>query len=313
MNFSNNTGMRKRLPPLNALRAFEAAARHRSFTEAGDELCVSHSAISHQIKKLEDSLGVELFLRVARGVKLSKAGQIYYPVIRGAFDRISDGTDVVLAPEAPGYLTAQVYSTFTIRWLVPRLPSFQSQYPKIRVRLHTSQSDVKFEHEDVDLCVMIGTPTHADLHYDYLFSSRIFPVCSPSLLEQGVQLAEPSDLAQHTIIQVYPSKRDWWVWLERNRVQGVDPEAGLQLDSYDLAINTAIQGIGVALGMEPFVNRDIKSGALVELFPGLRVYTHGDWYLACREDKADAEMVSAFRGWLLDQVSQDQEMHKSRD
>jgi len=304
--------MRKRLPPLNALRTFEAAARHRSFKGAGDELCVSHSAISHQIKKLEQYLGVELFIRVAKGVELSKAGRDYYPTIRAAFDRVSDGTELILSLKAPGIVTVQVYSTFAIRWLIPRMPEFQSQYPDVRVRLHTSQSDVNFEHEDVDLCVMIGTPSHTGLHYDYLFSSRIFPVCSPALLNEGAVLKKPQDLAGHTIIQVYPSDQDWWVWLEENHVHDVNPNSGLQLDSYDLAFNTAAQGLGVALGIEPFVNRELKSGILVAPFPDLRVNTHGDWYLACRNDKTETSEIRIFRDWLVEQVHNDKSMPQSR-
>jgi len=304
--------MRKRLPPLNALRTFEAAARHRSFKGASNELCVSHSAVSHQIKKLEQYLGVELFIRVAKGVELSRAGRDYYPTIRAAFDRISDGTELILALKAPGIVTVQVYSTFAIRWLIPRMPDFQARFPNVMVRLYTSQSDVNFEHEDVDLCVMIGTPSHADLHYDYLFSSRIFPVCSPALLNGDTRLDKPRDLARHTIIQVYPSAQDWSVWLEEKHVHDVDPNAGLQFDSYDLALNTAAQGLGVALGMEPFVNRDLESGLLVEPFSGGRVFTHGDWYLACPSDKADNEEISIFREWLLQEVKEDKAMPQSR-
>ena len=304
--------MRKRLPPLNALRTFEAAARHQSFKAAGDELCVSHSAVSHQIKKLEQYLGIELFVRVARGVELSRAGSDYYPTIRAAFDRISDGTELLLSIKAPGIVTVQVYSTFAIRWLIPRLPEFQARFPEVRVRLHTSQSDANFEHEDVDLCVMIGSPSQTDLHYDYLFSSQIFPICSPALLKGSLKLEKPQDLARHTIIQVYPSEQDWWVWLEENHLHDVNPNSGLQFDSYDLAWNTAAQGLGVALGVEPFVNRDLDSGVLVEAFSEQRVFTHGDWYLACLNDKVNKEEISIFRDWLLQEVRKDKTMSQTR-
>lgn len=304
--------MRKNLPPLNALRTFEAAARLRSFKRAGDELCVSHSAISHQIKKLEEHLGVELFERVAKGVVLSKIGQDYYPSIRAAFDRISDGTELILSLKTPGILTVQIYSTFAIRWLLPRMPEFQACFPETMIRLHASQSDVNFEHEDVDLCVMIGSPTQIDLHYDYLFSSRVFPVCSPALLNGSVSLTKPKDLSGHTIIQVYPSDQDWWVWLEENHIHDVNPNSGLKFDSYDLGWKAAAQGLGVALGMEPFVNRDLESGVLVEAFPGHRVLTHGDWYLACRSGDADRDEVCIFRDWLLKEMNQDEVMQQSR-
>ena len=187
--------MRKRLPPLNALRTFEAAARNGSFKHAAEELCVSHSAVSHQIKQLERHIGVELFVRKARSVELTKHGRDYYPVLRGAFDRIAEGTERIFTPNIPGILTVQAYSTFAIRWLIPRLPGFGATTPEIRVRLHTSQWDVDFEHEDIDVCILIGDGTRSELHYDFLFSSQIFPVCSPSLLKDNNPFDAPEELA----------------------------------------------------------------------------------------------------------------------
>ena len=122
----------------------------------------------------------------------------------------------------------------------------------------------------------------------------------------------PPDLARHTIIQVYPSEQDWWVWLEENHVHEVNPNSGLQFDSYDLVWNTAAQGLGVALGMEHFVNRDLESGMRVEPFSGQRVFAHGDWYLACLSDKADSEEIRTFWDWLLQEVHQDKAMSQSR-
>jgi len=303
--------MRKRLPPLNALRTFEAAARNGSFKAAADELCVSHSAISHQIKQLERYLGVELFLRKSRRVELTAVGAGYYPLIRTAFDEIIEGTDQILAPEAPGILSVQVYSTFAIRWLIPRLRRFHTAHPDVQVRLHTSQDDVDFQQEDVDVCVMIGTRSDADVHYDFLFSARMFPVCSPALLEGG-PFEHVSDLSQHTILQVYPSAEDWHVWLAENDVQGVDPDSGLQLDSYELAMHTAVQGVGVALGMEPFVDAELDAGLLVEPFPNRRVYPRGDYYLACREQRSNNKRIKAFRSWLLAEMSNDDQIPKLR-
>ena len=305
--------MRKRLPPLNALRTFEAAARNGSFKHAAEELCVSHSAVSHQIKRLERYLGVELFVRKARSVELTKLGRDYYPVLRGAFDRIAEGTDRIFKPDKPDILTVQSYSTFAIRWLIPRLPGFRDRHPEIQVRLHTSQWDVDFEHEDIDVCIFIGDGTRSDLHYDFLFSSSIFPVCSPSLLKNGDSFESLDELARHTLLQVYPSEKDWWTWLEKNGVEGVDPDSGLQFDSYDTALNTAVQGHGIALGMEPFVNRDLEAGLLVEPLPGRRVSSRGDWYLVCRKEKANADKVTKFRAWMLSEIQHDPTTRTRRD
>lgn len=297
--------MRKNAIPLNALRAFEAAARNKSFKKAAEELFVSHSAVSHQIRRLEDYLSVELFTRVSRGVELTRAGRIYFPALREAFKLIDEGTDLVLSPRGEGPLTLQVYSTFAIRWLIPRLPEFNRACPEVSIRLHTSQSDVNFEHEDVDLCVLVGVADASDVHYDFLFASELFPVCSPDFTVDGRAIAAPADLAAATLIQVYPSRPHWYQWLERFDVEGADPEAGLQVDSYDLAFNTAVQGLGVALGMQPFVQRELDAGTLVEPLPGHRIQAPGGWYLACREDRRDDDRVVAFREWLLAEFGRD--------
>tara|TARA_B110000503_G_scaffold36706_1_gene60034 strand:+ start:24943 stop:25878 length:936 start_codon:yes stop_codon:yes gene_type:complete len=300
--------MRKKIPPLTALRSFEAAARHCSFRGAAEELCVSHSAISHQIKQLENYLGVELFVRRSRAVELTHPGRMYYPILREAFDRIAEGTELLIAPRAPGVLTVQLYSTFAIRWLIPRLPRFNNANPDIQVRLNTSQADVDFQQADVDLCVLLGSQLSPNLHYDYLFDSLMFPVGSPALLKGKNRLTSPADLKKHTILQVYPSRQDWYVWLNGADVEGIDPESGLQFDSYDLALSTAIQGMGVALGMQPYLFRDFKAGLLVELFPGQRVKADGAWYLVCRRERAHKRKVIAFREWMLAEVASDPEL-----
>ncbi|MEH6549866.1 MAG: transcriptional regulator GcvA [Pseudomonadales bacterium] len=303
--------MRSRLPPLNALRSFEAAARNGSFKDAANELYVSHSAISHQIKSLERHLGVELFVRKSRSVELTKQGKMYYPVIRDAFDRIADSTELLLSPMKADILTITLYSTFAIRWLIPRMPSFYARHKDIQIRLNTSQMDVDFLHDDVDLCVMIGSPDASDLHYDYLFSSEMYPVCSPALLTRNEPLNGPADLAAHTLLQVYPSDRDWRAWIRAHKLEDtLDPNSGLQFDSYDHALSTAVQGMGVALGMQPYIDRDIKSGYLVEAFPGARVAAPGEWYLVCRRDRARSEKVCHFRDWLQEQIIADPALHR---
>lgn len=296
--------MRKRLPPLTALKSFEAAARLGSFKDAASELFVSHSAISHQVKQLEEYLNVELFERRARAVYLTKVGKAYYPMIRDAFDRISEATDVLLSPKAANIITVQLYSTFAIRWMIPRLPKFAAEFPNIQVRINTAQTDVDFSQDDVDVCVMIGNRTEQDLHYDYLFTSEMFPVASPSFLEQHA-IDSPSDLSKQTILQVYPSPNDWSVWLDTFNVPGVHPETGLQFDSYDHALSTAVQGLGVALAMQPYVDRELASGMLVEVFDGLRARAAGDWYMVCRRDKSSEPKVSIFREWFMRELLAD--------
>jgi LysR family transcriptional regulator, glycine cleavage system transcriptional activator len=304
--------LNRRLPSLNALRTFEAAARHGSFKAAADELCVSQSAVSHQIKLLQADLGVELFVRKLNGVELTRQGRAYFPILRDAFERIAAGTELLRGAPGRPTLTLQVYSTFAIRWLIPRLPVFQRAHPEVNVRLHTSQSDVNFEYDDVDACVLIGNRTAAGLCYDFLFSSRVFPVCSPATLAEHRLQDDPARLRAATLLQVYPSRTDWWTWLNANGVEGVSPEGGQQFDSYELAMNAAVQGLGVALGMEPFVARDLRSGSLLEPFPGRRTYTTGDWHFVCRDEKKSRADITAFREWIVQQSAADPDMPPPR-
>lgn len=299
--------MRKKLPPLNALRSFEAAARHTSFKDAANELCVSHSAISHQIKLLEDHLGVELFTRKARAVELTRAGKLYYPVLRDAFDHILEVTRQIMAPQAADIITIQVYSTLAIRWLIPRLPKFQIAFPDIQIRLNTAQSDVNFAHDDVDACIKIGKAVEPDLHYRYLFSSEVFPVCSPSLLSGKKGIDSPEDLEKLPLLQVHTSPRDWLIWLRAHGLEHLDPTTGLMFDSYDHALATASQGLGVALGMQPYLNRELALGTLVEIFKGHRVNHEDDWFFVCREGKQTQRKVAVFSDWLQQQIQLDSE------
>lgn len=305
---------RGRLPPLNALRAFEAAARHLSFKMAAEELSVSQSAISHQIKGLEEYLGFRLFTRGTRSVELTRRGKLYYPVLRNAFDAIAEGTALVLEKNLTHVLTLQVYSTFTIRWLLPRLASFQAQSPDIQVRLTTAQSDVDFEHDDVDAAIMIGQPDNPSLNYTYLFDAELFPVCSPLYFKKlnpsgGPDSAPgPQALEPQQILQVYPSPDDWREWLDAQGMASLSTNEGLQLESYDVALKSAAQGMGIALGQQPYVADDLAQGLLLEVFPGLRVKNPHSWFFACRQEKSDQPRLRAFRGWLLKQIAADTEL-----
>jgi len=296
--------MKRRLPSLNSLRAFEAAARHCNFRNAADELSVSHSAISHQVKFLEDYLKADLFIRKPRSVELTKIGRNYYLVLREVFDRIADATGSILEPQSENILTLQVYSTFAVRWLIPRLGKLQKAHPEIQIRLITAQSDVDFDHDSIDLAVMIGEPGNSSLHYEYLYASQIFPVCNPELLLGDIPLIQPADLVNHHILQVYPSEKDWVIWLNEHAVAGIDLESDVQFDSYDLALNAAAEGMGVALGMQPFVARDLRSGALVEPFNS-RTRGNGDWYLVGRKERFKDHKITLFKNWLLDEIIAD--------
>ncbi|WP_158272115.1 LysR substrate-binding domain-containing protein [Marinicauda salina] len=296
--------MKRNLPPFAALRAFEAVVRLQSFKDAAHELNVTPSAISHQLRRLEDEVGCRLMRRDRNGVELTPQGQRYASIVTRAMERIAEATSE-LRWEVGACLTLQAYSTFTIRWLLGRLPDYESATGQPPVRLVTSQLDVDLASEPVDACIFIGHPTRSDVDYTYLFSSRVFPVCSPDYLAAAPPLREPSDLRAHTVLQVYPSAEDWSVWLASAGVTGVNISGDSRFDSYDHALNAASRGLGVALAIEPFAEDDIASGRLVEPFPDARASLPRHWYFASLSSRRDLEKVSLFRDWLVDAIAAD--------
>ncbi|MEM1142706.1 MAG: transcriptional regulator GcvA [Pseudomonadota bacterium] len=298
----------RKLPSLNALRTFEAAARHMSFKEAAAELCVSQSAVSHQVKTLEEELKAALFVRKTRAIELTRKGKLLYPILRNALDDIAAGTQMLLEEASVSVLNLHVYSTFTLRWLLPRMPRFQEANGHIQVRLHTSQDDVNFAKEDIDAAIMVGQPTDESLHYDHLFDCELFPVCSPDYLDRHGPISSPEDLAQHTLLQVFPSAGDWRVWLEGNDVVGLSADAGLQFESYDVALSSAAQGMGVGLGQQPYIDRELATGTLVEVFPDRRLANPNRWFLVCRNEKRHIQKLIALRDWLQQEVAADKSL-----
>ncbi|NNC98640.1 MAG: transcriptional regulator GcvA [Gammaproteobacteria bacterium] len=300
----------RRLPSLNALRVFEAAARHLSFKAAARELNVSQSAVSHQIKALEQTLEITLFARKPRAVELTRRGKLYYPILRNAFDSIAQATEMILDETSKSVMTIQVYSTFTIRWLLPRLEHFQERHDEIQIRLHTSQSNTDFRQDDVDAAILVGQPENPLLNYDHLFDSELFPVCSQGYLNKHGPIENPADLSRHPLLQVYPSADDWRNWLAAKGLKQINPDSSmhLQMESYNDALSSAAQGFGIALGQQPYMAHDINSGALLELFPGQRVRNPNAWYLACRSEKSHALKFKLFREWLLSEINADADL-----
>ena len=204
-----------RLPAFAALRAFEAAARHLSFREAGDELCVTHSAISHQVKELERELGGPLFWRKGRRVELTDAGTTLFPVLRDAFARIGDTTAYLRQRSGAAELTLQVYVTVASRWLLSRLHRFEAANPQLRLRLSTSHRGWDFDAENVDVGMIYREPPfEPELTYWPLFHARLVPVASPALVQGGVGLRQPAELVNHRLLSVYTAQQDWALWLD---------------------------------------------------------------------------------------------------
>jgi LysR family transcriptional regulator, glycine cleavage system transcriptional activator len=299
--------MRRRLPPLNSLRAFEAAARHLSFSKAAEELHVTPAAISHQIKALEEQLGVPLFRRLNRAVLLTDAGQACLPGLSEAFDRMAAVLERLRAQDGGGPLTVSTSPAFAAKWLVPRLERFQERCPEIDVRVSAAMRLVDFTREDVDLAIRYGSGRYAGLLAEVLLTNEVVPVCAPALLESSRPLRAPQDLRQHTLLHDDTSTSDgaypnWAMWLRAAGVEGVDPSRGPRFDYSGLVLDAATAGHGVALALSTIVAADIAAGRLVKPF-AIAVPTPFAYYVVCPEARAGRPKVEAFRRWLRAEVA----------
>jgi len=299
--------MRQRLPPLNGLRAFEAAARHLSFVRAADELAVTPGAVSHQVKTLEDYLGVPLFRRQARGIRLTEAGQDALPLLRDAFDRLVQVSERLEGQRTAGTLVVSASPTFAAKWLVPRIETFNEQYPEIELRLDAAKRVVDLDREDVDAAIRFGTGREKGLEAWPLFDDpdEIFPVCAPDLLSGPYALSRPEDLAHHVLLHAdwkvggttWPN---WPAWLAAAGVNEVDGSRGPRLTTWGMAIQSARAGQGVALGSRLLVADELRSGELVRPFDTvLHAPDKLGFYLVCPEAAAARPKVRSFCEWLL--------------
>lgn len=295
--------MNRRLPSLNALRAFEAAARHLSLTKAARELHVTPAAVSHQIKALEADLGLPLMHRVKGGFVLSEAAKVGLPGLRDAFDRLHEAVRGMRLEEVSRILTVSAAPSFAATWLVPRLDRFKQRYPEIDVRLDASFGMVDFLHDNVDVAVRYGPGDYAGLHAVRLFDEEMFPVCSPLLLERGPPLSEPRDLARHNLLHsdwtpekgVWP---DWRMWLLAAGAEEVDSDRGPRFTQQSIALQAAVQGQGVALGSPALVADDLAAGRLAKPFD-LSVPVDFCYFVVAPPATAELPRVRAFRDWLV--------------
>lgn len=293
-----------RLPPLNALRSFEVAARHLSFTRAADELFVTQAAVSHQIKALEQDLGVPLFRRLNRALVLTDEGQALLPYVRGAFDQLTTGVRQLEEFCCSGALTISTTPSFAGHWLVARLGRLRLAHPEIEIQLSANERLVDFVREGIDCAIRHGDGDWPGLRAYRLFQARIVPVCSPGLLNGPKPLKTPADLVQHTILHALDGYDEWRVWLRAAGVDDVDLDHGLRFDTGGLALKAAANGIGVAIGRIPLLNDELASGHLVEPFD-LILDEQCAYYFVTPEATADQPKITAFRNWLLAEAARE--------
>lgn len=295
--------MAARLPSLNGLRAFEAAARHMSFTLAASELNVTQTAISHQIRRLEEELGVRLFVRQNRTLSLTAEAREYLPGIRAAFNDLRLATDRLLRKDDGNVLTVSTLASLAAKWLLPRISDFQEKHPGIDVRITTSTALVDFRRDGVDAAIRYGRGQWPGLRADWLMADRMFPVCSPELLKGGKPLRKPEDLADHVLLHTSANNDDdWRLWLTAAGLPtDLSKPPGVTFDMVFMTIQAAIDGLGVAMGRTSYVQDDIAKGRLVVPFE-IELPVDAGFYLVSPEARADTPKVSAFRKWLSDIV-----------
>ncbi len=292
-----------RLPPLNALRAFEAAARHSSFKRAADELCVTPGAVSRHVLKLEAFLGAKLFFRRHAQVDLTPEGSAYLQEIREAFVRISHATTKTRAAGLDErLLRIKVPPTCAARWLVPRLAHFHADHADISIQLTTSHDAVDFGRDDVDAAVHYGVGAGADLESVKLFGEVLLPVCNPAVAALRPAVRAPRDLARHVLLHSIRRPSDWPDWFAAAGMPDVAIERTLAFENSTLTYQGAIDGLGVAIAQAAFVVDEIERGRLVAPID-LCLRGNTAYFLVFPKDKGRLRKVRLFRDWAAREAS----------
>ncbi|MES9904973.1 MAG: transcriptional regulator GcvA [Sedimenticola sp.] len=293
----------RRLPPLNALRNFEAAARLGSFNLAADELNVTPSAVSHQIKSLEEFLKIKLFRREQRQTQLTAPGERYLSAIEHALDEIDLATRRLLTTSNVGAINLSVVPAFLSHWLVPRIRDFQESHPDVELRLSAATGPTDFTHSDTDMAIYFGRDDWVGVESYHLKSVTLLPVCSPSLLESDKPLKRTKDLLHHTLLHVTNRSNEWDQLLDDAGIHHPSIKKGLTFSSTSLAINAAIEGVGIALADRILVEREVRYGQLV-IPLDVNLNSHRDFYLVHQKGRQLTSAMRDFIVWLLGELSQ---------
>lgn len=310
--------MSQQLPPLNALRTFEAVARLKSFTKAADELSVTRAAVSHQIKNLEEYVGFSLFERHTRSISLTPAGEVALPKLREGFNNISDAVHLMTSHLSNENISVWMAPSFASKWLVPKLHTFSSRYPEIDMQLHAvsglidttednsySMEDL-FRSEDADVVIRFGSGDYPGCTVHKLFSVKAVPLCSPELLNNPDKpLKKPEDLIHHTLLHdntAYKGRPQWSEWLKQEGIKGINHERGLKFNHNSLALDSAIDGQGVLLGIEALARKDINEGRLCIPFD-ISLPLKMSYYVIHPESvDSNQHAVNSFIEWIIEEA-----------
>lgn len=294
----------KKLPPLKALKGFEAATRHQSIRDAADELCLTHPAVSHQVQLIEEALGVTLFAQEGRHIVSTEEGRVLYPYVRAAFESLLEGIEEVHRHALDKPLRVQTYVTASIRWLARRVPQFLQDHPQIKLTLSTCAVEWEFDdvHADVGLVYCETPPEPNKYHWVPLFEYALYPVCSPAFLKRMGEVPQVESLMTQPLVAIYTEVRNWETWFQSAGVRYNPSKPYLMVDTLAVALEMALNGEGIALVNGPFVDQDLAAGRLV------RVVSHkavcpGEWGLICRKDTRDNLRIRTFMDWVANNAA----------
>lgn len=293
-------GIRKDLPPLDLLVAFEAAGRKSSFTAAAEELSLTQAAVSRQIRLLEETLGQKLFIRSHRAVHLTDDGRKYLHTVTLALDHLTNASREIRRAESELIVTVAATQSVATLWLLPRIKNFQTENPALDIKLIASDSDAECLDETVDISILRGDGTWADHYAERLLDEEVFPVCSPAYLAQVEPLRDPGDLVEAVLIHVVANHEEWmtWpVWLTEMNVALPEDHRQLLINTYPLSIQAACDGLGVALGWRHLVDAHLDSGQLVRPLPQ-SVTTQDGYFVLTQKNRTLTPQAEAFLDWV---------------
>src|SRR5215469_13420892 len=300
----NLSAMPRRLPPLKALRSFEAAARYESLTRAAEELHVTQGAVSQQVKTLETQLGLKLFIRERQRLKITPAGRDYLVVIREALDHIGAGTEWLLQRQGENVLTVSTSLDFAAKWLVHRLARFTAAHPGIDLRVSATMHTVDFAHEDIDVSVRHSDGNWPGLEATRLCAEQIFAICSPKLLAGRNRLRRPTDVLKWPVLRLEDQSKAWERWFALAGVVAPEQLPGPVLNRSSMLIDAAIDGQGIALARTTLAAWDLISGRIVKPFD-LSWRPADTYWIVCPKVAASIPKIAAVRQWLLAEAETD--------
>ncbi len=294
----------RKLPPLKALKGFEAATRHQSIRDAADELCLTHPAVSHQVQLVEDALGVALFAQEGRHIVSTEEGRVLYPFVRAAFESLLEGVEEVHRHALDKPLRVQTYVTASIRWLAKRVPQFLADHPEIKLTLSTCAVEWEFDdvHADVGLVYCETPPDPTKFHWVPLYEYALFPVCSPDVAATLGKNPKASDLMAKPLVAIYTEVQNWESWFASAGVEFEPSIPYLLVDTLAVALEMALNGEGIALVNGPFVDQDLAAGRLV-IPVAHRAICPGAWGLICRKDMRENLRIRTFMDWVITTTS----------